>query len=247
MLITILDDEQLLIYNINNEHMLIMEFAMANNQERREGAEGQLYFTFNKGAEFKFTSPCSTSFTHKIIACELDEQENEYYRIESAGKELSARFSVNQINLLLSQIKYEQTADGEPVELPLLLEEVRAYFAAKAKQMKKANVAENAKLKGTKWNGNLQAIKTITENLRFERANGNAERAGELQAALEKLEAEQKQILADKKVNELALRKVPDCKACNDTGEIGGKICGCALAMVGKIKDYCASERLARR
>ena len=84
--------------------------------------------------------------------------------------------------------------------------------------MKKANVAENAKLKGTKWNGNLQAIKTITENLRFERANGNAERAGELQAALEKLEAEQKQILADKKVNELALRKVPDCKACNDTG-----------------------------
>lgn len=220
---------------------------MTNNQERREGASGQLYFTFNKGAEYKFTPPYCPDFTHKIIACELDEQENEYYRIESAGKKLSARFSVNQINLLLSQFEYKQTADGEPVELPLLQEEVRAYFAAKLKQVRKANARENEKLKGTKYNSNMQAIKTVTENLRYFQANGNREQAEELKANLLKLEAEQTKILTEKKVDLLILKKVPDCKVCGDTGINDGKICGCALAMVGKIKDYCASERLARR
>lgn len=220
---------------------------MTNNRERREGADGKLYFTFNQGAEYKFAPPFCSSFTHKIIACEFDDKsESEYFRIESAGKELPRRFSVAEIKLMQAQFPHELTDEGEPVELPLLLEEVREYFAAKAKLLAKANVAENAKLKGTKWNANNQAIAAATESLRFERANGNAAKADELQATLEKLETEQKKILTDKHVDVLILHKVPACKICNDTGIIEGKICECARKSTAAIKSYCAAKRLAK-
>ncbi len=221
---------------------------MTNNQERREGADGKLYYTFNQGAEYKFAPPFCSSFTHKIIACEFDDKsESEYFRIESAGKELPRRFSVAEIKLMQAQFPHELTDEGEPVELPLLLEEVREYFAAKAKLLAKANITENAKLKGTKFNANLQAIAAAKESLRFEQANGNVAKTDKLQTTLEKLKAEQKKILTDKHVDELILHKVPACKICNDTGIAEGKICECALAIADKIKAFNAALRLSFR
>ncbi len=221
---------------------------MTNNQERRKGADGKLYFTFNQGAEFEMRPPYSDVFNYRIIKCEFDElTETEYYRIESAGEELPARYSVSQLKFMLSQLPYEQKIKGDSVELPLLLEEVRAFFAAKFKELKKANIKENDKLKGTSWNSNLQAIKTISENLRYYRANGDQEKADELQANLEKLEAEQKKILTEKGVDVRILTKATDCPLCNDTGIKDGKICTCARDMADKIKAYNAELRLARR
>lgn len=146
-----------------------------------------------------------------------------------------------------AQFPHELTDEGEPVELPLLLEEVREYFAAKAKLLAKANITENAKLKGTKFNANLQAIAAAKESLRFEQANGNVAKTDKLQTTLEKLKAEQKKILTDKHVDELILHIVPACKICNDTGIAEGKICECALAIADKIKAFNAALRLSFR
>ena len=133
------------------------------------------------------------------------------------------------------------------VELPLLISEVRAYYAAKLKQLRKANVQGNEKLKGTKYNGNLQAIKTLSENLRFYVSSGDEASAAELRENLSKLEAEQAKILDEKKVDLKILHKKADCELCKDTGVKDGRICECAYAISDKIKAYNAAERLARR
>ncbi len=218
-----------------------------NKSAYKEGADGKLYFTYNQGAEYKVLPPVSAPFTYKVLSCELDELTGkEYYKIESAGAELPARFSVNQIEFMLGRFPCEQTAEGEPVELPLLEEEVKAYYAAKRKELRKANVAANAKLDGTAYRKNLPVIKTITENLRYYRASGDAEKVAELEKKLGELEAEQSKILTEKGVDEKILRKLVDCPKCCDTGIIEGEFCECALAMADKIKAYNAELRLAR-
>ncbi len=215
--------------------------------EYKVGVDGRLYYTYNVGAKYEVLPPVNAPFTYEFISCTWDAPtETEYYRIKSAGKELSARFSVNQIKAMLAQFPHEKKADGEPVELPLLLSEVRTYYAAKLKQLRKANVQENEKLKGTKYNGNLQSIKTLSENLRFYVSNGDEARAKELQAELSKLEAEQAKLLDEKKVDLKILHKKADCELCNDTGIKDGQICECAYLITDKIKAYNASERLAR-
>lgn len=218
-------------------------------QERREGADGRLYFTYNLNAEYEMRPPYSDVFNYRIVECEFDElTETEYFRIESAGEELPARYSVSQLKFMLAQLPYEQTVEGEPFELPLLLEEVRAFFGEKFKQLKKANVRENDKLKGTKYEANKQTLADLRENLRFRRANGDQDRANELQANLTKLEAEQQKILTEKGIDVRILTKATDCLICNDTGiSPDGKICTCARALAGKIKAYNAELRLARR
>lgn len=215
--------------------------------ERRQGPDGKLYFHFNRGAEYKFSPQYCSEFTHKITACEFDEKTGkEFYRIESDGKKLPTRFCDNQITLMLAQFSNEQTAAGEPVELPLLAEEVKAFFAAKRKEVHKANVAANNKIKGTAWNGNLQKIAAAQEELRFVRANGNAVAVAELEKKLEELRTAQEKILAEKGVDLKVLTKTPDCPLCKDEGIKNGKICACALAIADKIKAYNAEIRLSR-
>ncbi|MDE6356936.1 MAG: hypothetical protein K2L67_06830 [Clostridia bacterium] len=221
---------------------------MADKQEHKEAENGRLYFTFNRGAEFKFKPPYSREFTHKITACELDEAtEAEFYRIESEGDELPTRFSAAQIAFMLAQLPHEQTAEGEPLELPLLADEVKAFYGAKLNELKKANVAENAKLKGTAWNKNLQLSKSLSESLQFYKESGDTAKVKELEAQLAKIEAAQKKLLTDKHVDVLILHKVPACKICNDTGIIEGKICECARKSTAAIKSYCAAKRLANK
>ncbi len=218
------------------------------NQAYKEGEDGRLYFAFNQGAAYTFSPPFCDDFTHRILECEFEEDTGkEYYRIESAGKELPARFSVSQIKLMLAQFPNEQTEEGEPVELPLLAEEVKAFYAAKRKELARENVKENDKLKGTAWNTNLKLIKTMSANLRYYQNNGNTAQAAELAKELEKVKAEQAKLLADKKVNYRILTKAADCEACHDTGLINGEICECARAITEQVKAFNAAERLAVR
>ena len=148
---------------------------------------------------------------------------------------------------MLAQFPNEQTEEGEPVELPLLAEEVKAFYAAKRKELARENVKENDKLKGTAWNTNLKLIKTMSANLRYYQNNGNTAQAAELAKELEKVKAEQAKLLADKKVNYRILTKAADCEACHDTGLINGEICECARAITEQIKAFNAAERLAVR
>lgn len=215
--------------------------------KHRLGADGKLYFKYNKGAEYELHPQFADPFRYLVLSCELDEQtETEYYRIESAGEELPARFSVSQLEFMLSHRPCEQVSVGEPVELPLLAEEVKAFFAAKRKDVNKANAAENAKLKGTAYFSIDTAKRSITENLRLFRSVGD-ERAAALEKKLQELSAEQEKILTEKGIDLKVLTKTPDCKECGDSGMKDGRICACALAMADKIKAYNAEVRLSRR
>lgn len=221
--------------------------AAVNTPAYRIGENGKLYFTYNQGAEYTVKPRVGKPFVYKILSCELDELTGkEYYRIQSAGKELPARFSVSQVGLLLAKFPCTQTVEGEPQELPLLLEEVQQFFKKKGKEFSKANKAENKKLKGTDWNKSLQARAAALDNLDFYRAQGNAAKVAELEEQLSKIEAERKKILTDNNVDLKILTKQPDCEACGDTGVIDGQICACAHAMANAIKLYCAAKRLAR-
>ncbi len=221
--------------------------ATVNTPAYRIGEDGKLYFTYNQGAEYTVTPPIIAPLVYRIAVCEFDETtKKEYYRIQSAGAELPARFSVQQVNLMLSQYPCTQTAAGEPQELPLLLEEVQEFFTKKHKEFCKANKAENQKLKGTEWNKNLQTRAAALDNLDFYRSQGNAAKVAELEKKLAEIEAELNKILTDKSVDLKILTKQSDCEVCNDTGVIDGQICACARPMANAIKLYCAAKRLAR-
>ncbi len=213
----------------------------------RIGDDGKLYFKYNLGAVYELRPPVGAAITYRVAACELDELTGkEYFRIESAGAELPARFSIQQVDLMLSQYPCTITAAGEPQELPLLLEEVQQFYTKKRKELSKANKAENQKLKGTECNKNLQARAAALDNLDFYRSQGNAAKVAELEKKLAKIEAELKKILTDKGVDLKILTKQSDCDICNDTGVIDGQICACARPMANAIKLYCAAKRLAR-
>lgn len=220
---------------------------MSNNKSAyKVGADGKIYFKYNQGAEYTVIPPVGAPFTYKVLTCEWDEHsKKEYYRIESAGKELPARFSVMQVEFMLCRLPCEQKSEGKVVELPLLEEEVKAFYAAKRKEIKKANVAANAKLDGTAYRKNLTEIKTIKENLRYYRANGDETKVAELEASLNKIEETQRKILADKGVDEKILRKQAECTECCDVGIKEGRICACALDIADKIKAYNAELRRA--
>lgn len=215
-------------------------------QAYKQGEDGRLYFTFNLGAEYTLRPRFGESFKYLICECEWDEAtETEYFRINSAGKELPTRFTVRQVEFMLGQLLYEQTAAGKAVELPLLVEEVKAFYAAKRSEHKKANVRENEKLIGTAWNTNLKAIKGVKENLCYAVSQNNAQKVQTLGAKLAELEAEQEKILSDKDVDYRILTKAADCKECGDTGITGGRICACAIGNADKIKLYNALKRLS--
>lgn len=211
------------------------------------GEDGRLYFTYNQGAEYRVLPPVSAPFTVRVKSCELEESK-EYYRIESAGAELPARFSVMQVEIMLGRFPSEEVTAGEPVELPLLSEEVKAYYTAKRNELAAANAKENAKLNGTAYKTNNTVIKKMRENLAYYlNATDGTEKAAELRKKLVELEEEQEKILADKGVDKRLLLKVSDCAKCNDTGMVDGSVCTCATDQAEKIKAFNAARRLLAR
>lgn len=209
------------------------------------GDDGKLYFTFPLGAVYELRPPYDKPFTYTILSCDY-EKETEYYRVESDGKELPVKFSASQLEFMLGWLPGEQTEAGELVELPLLIEEVQAFYNAKRKELNKANVEANAKINGTAYKKNLQAIKSVKESLRLARINDEA-KVSEWESKLAKLEEEQSKILESTGVDLKILTKAVECNVCFDTGIIEGKICECAMAQQDKIKSFNAEERKAKR
>lgn len=210
-------------------------------------SDGKLYFKYNIGAEYELRPPVGAPFNYRVEACELDELTGkEYFRLESAGAVLPARFSVQQVELMLAQLPCTQNAEGVPQEIPLLSDEVKEFYDKKRKMRDKENVIENKKLKGTSWNKTLQARATVDDNLLFYRSQGNAAKVAELEKKLAELNAELNKILTEKNVDLRILTKAPDCTVCNDTGITDGKICECARKAAAAIKCYCAAKRLAK-
>lgn len=207
------------------------------------GENGRLYFNYPVGAEYQFRNAAGNKFSLRIIGCEYDSGK-EYYFLESAGKELPARFSVEKLDKQLAAMPYEVLNEGKRLELPLLKEEVEKYYGAKEKERSYANAKENEKLKGTQHSSLVQANGKLKKRLMLAEADGRADDAAQINAALAENNSKIAQILADKGIDIKILRKIPDCEQCGDTGIVKGDICVCALKRGEQIKAFNAALRL---
>lgn len=133
-----------------------------------DDSNGRLYFNYPVGAELEFRTAAGKRFSVRIVGCEYEDGK-EYYYVESAGKMLSARFSVEKLEKLIKAAPCEIVTAGELRELPLLVEEVERYYAERATERNYDNVEANRKLKGTEYgklntaNGSLKKRLVLAE------------------------------------------------------------------------------------
>lgn len=210
------------------------------------GEDGKLYYNYCVGAEYIMASRSGVMFSYRILDCEYEDGK-EYYRIESAGKELPTRFSVEELELLLSRMNVEQTEEGERRELPLLLEEVEQYFNDKRNELKNANAEANRVLKAAGYFKLVSACGVLRKNLLRAQADGRTDDIKALRKQIKENEDKRTKILTEKKIDIKVLTKAADCKVCCDTGTVSGHICECAYQIADKIKAYNAALRLAER
>lgn len=209
------------------------------------GEDGRLYFNYPLGAEYEFTTAAGKRFSLRIVDCEY-ESGTEYYYLESAGKILPTRFSVEKLEKQLAAMYYETICEGERQELPLLLEEVESYFAERTKERNFANVEANKQLKGTEYHSLVKAQAGIRRRLMLAEADGREDDIANIKKELEQNAAARVKILAAKNIDYKVLTKVPDCPVCGDTGIVDGEICECALERAEQIKAYNAALRLSK-
>lgn len=208
------------------------------------GDDGRLYFNYPVGAEYEFSNAAGKRFSLRIVGCEY-ENGKEYYYIESAGKVLPARFSVDKLEKQLSAAPYETLSAGELQELPLLVDEVQRYYQELTKERNFDNVEANNKLGGTQYKALVKAAGSLKKRLMLAEADGRETDVAQIKEALKENEAKRAQILADKGIDYKVLTKVKDCELCGDTGIADGKICECAINRTEQIKAFNAALRLA--
>lgn len=204
---------------------------------KRQLSDGRLYFRHNVGAVYKFAA----GFAYKVVAADLAGGE-EYYQIESDGKLLPAKFSLRQLDMTLAQLRYEVQEEGTPEELPLLDEEIIAYFDARKKFRNKQNAQTNKALKEAGYFKILSAVQTLGNDIILAVITGD-ERLPELQKQQAEQQAKIAAILKEHNVDEKILHKTADCGLCGDTGFIAGARCECTRGLSEKIKAYNAERR----
>ncbi len=208
------------------------------------GEDGRLYFNYPVGAELEFRTAAGKRFSLRIVGCEYEDGK-EYYHLESEGKKLPSRFSVERLEKQLNAAPCEILSAGELQELPLLVEEVQRYYEERTKERNFANVEANSKLKGTEYHKLLTATGGLKRRLMLAEADGRAADAAQIQQALDENKAKRVRILTEKGIDYKILTKVPDCELCGDTGLVDGEICKCAIERAEQIKTFNAALRLA--
>ena len=217
---------------------------MTEQNKPKVGEDGRLYFKYAVGEEFTFIPTVGKPFSQRIVDCEYADGK-EYYYLESAGKLLPTRFSVEEFELLLSQMQYEITADGEPRELPLLVNEVESYYHEMAKERNNDNSEANKKLRGTDYFKLLNAQGSLKKRLMRAESDGREADAKQLRVQLNENEAARLKLITEKGIDIRILTKEPDCHICDDKGVVDGVICACAEARAASIKAYNAALRRA--
>ena len=148
---------------------------------------------------------------------------------------------------LLRQVPYQQMHCGEYVELPLLVEEVQAFYEQKQSEIDYANAQENRKLNGTGYNKLLQKRAALRKCLMLAEAEGRALGVAEYESKLAENGDKINKILEEKGVDVDKLIKVKQCELCGDSGIVGGAICPCAMERAEQIKAFNAAIRLEAR
>lgn len=208
-----------------------------------EGADGKLYFNFGQGLKVRMHgSDCDKSedYELEIVGCHYIGN-TEYYDVVRDGSPLPFAQSANRVKYLLSRYGVKLLACGKRQELPLLLEEVQAYFEYE-EQKRIAAQSEASKL--TEY----IALTIAARELNFQIGKAQAFERNEEAAALEAQRAELERRAADELaahgINPSDIAEPAQCKKCGGKGFINTQICDCVFPNVRKIKDFNASRRL---
>lgn len=215
---------------------------MASDGKRIEpviGEDGRLYFNYGIGAKYRLEDK-GEEYIYEIVGCRYSDTNVEYYKCTKNGEPFWNEFSANRIYHILHQGLLETICEGKRRELPLTVEEVKAYAYGKAT----ARAVAVKSLGNTDYFAKVKELNSIEIDMTFAELHGQAEKLAELTAKAKQLKAKQASILQTKKIDPAVLKELDFCAACNRTGVTNGsKVCDCARKLSKEIKEYNAILR----
>lgn len=206
-----------------------------------EGADGKLYYNFAQGLKVVLREgkgETAEEYTLEIVGCHFSSG-TEYYDIARDGVTQPYAQSANRVKFLLSRYGIKTLADGERLELPLILEEVQRYYSHRyhvyLKTSKQAEAIPEYKALTYELSGFGYKIGTALAYERTEEAASLQKKQFEIQRRIEA-------VLKSNGINPADLQE-QKCDKCDGKGFDYFGICDCALAQSAKIKAFCAAER----
>ncbi len=208
-----------------------------------QGDDGKLYFNFAVGLSVLIRERIGKEikeYALTVTGCHYDGA-TEYYDVERDGLPLPSQQSANRVKFLVSRYGVKTLAAGVRRELPLLLEEVKAYYESReqwhAWALRKAESLP-------RYDTLSRAASSYSQPIGIALAYERTEEAARLQQEQFKAQRELEQYLTENGIQPYLLKEPPHCQSCGGKGYLpGGKICRCALAQTAKIKEYNAAKR----
>ena len=207
------------------------------------GKDGKLYFNFAQGLEMSMHgNDCdkNADYIYKIVGCHYIGN-TEYYDYEIDGVPQPQPNSANRVKYMLSRYGVKMLACGERQELPLTVEEVKAYF--KYQEQRREQAQQDAS-KLTDYVALIVAAKELGIQAGRARAYERTAEAEALEAQLAELNRRAADELTVHGINPIDIAEPERCKKCDGKGFIYNHICECAISHAQEIKAFNASNRL---
>ncbi len=203
------------------------------------GEDGRLYYNYGVGAKYSIKEE-EKEYIFEIKDCRYSDTNVEYYKCTKNGEPFWNEHTANRLYHILRQGLLETISEGERRELPLMVDEVKAFAYGKAT----ARGVAVKSLGNTDYFAKDKELRNIEIERAFAEAKGQKDKVAELTAKEKALRAKQASILQTKKIDPAILKEAVFCSECNETGVIGGnKVCACAKKLQKEIKDYNAILR----
>lgn len=220
--------------------------ANKNGGKRLEpiiGEDGRLYFNYGVGAKYSIKED-DKEYVFEITGCRYSDTNVEYYKCTHNGKPYWNEFTANRIHLILNFDLFETISEGERRELPLTVDEVKAYAYGKAT----ARAAAVKSLGNTDYFAKDKELRSIMIEKTFAEVRGQADKLAELTTKEKQLRTKQASILQSKKIDPEILKEILFCSECGETGvTAGNKVCACAKKLQKDIKEYNAILRRRKK
>ncbi len=227
-----------------------MSTILGNRMPPKVGNDYHLYFNFNLGAEWKLRADDGAEFTVKITSCNYVNGV-EYYTYSQDGEDIPGRVSANRFDWILRyRAKVIHAIDrGVATELPILDEEIDAYYSYLRSFIHTAQQKALRTVEGTQYNVLENKIHSYSYPLAMSEIqaelSGDYSEVDRLRRELDELHLKKQQLLRILGVSESELRGGYYCGKCKDTGYDleSGKRCACIARNEMEIKHYSAQLR----
>lgn len=207
------------------------------------GSDGKLYFNFAQGLKVQmYGSDCdkNENYVYEIVGCHYIGI-TEYYDVEIDGVLLPQPNSANRVKYLISRYGVKTLASGKRLEMPLTVEEVKAYFAYIEHKHEQA-IREAGKL--TEYVALKIAANQLVSQIGYAQAFGKTAEADALEEQRAELERRAAAELQAHDIDPNEIKEPTQCSKCGGRGYIYNHICTCAISHTQTIKDFNAKQRL---